>query len=347
MNSLRYRALQTSGEGDIQSDCSVVKLDLNPKIIETHVIVRVQYASLNYKDALSASGHKGVTHQFPHVPGIDAAGVIESLPIKGDAEQTPHQNSRSFSVGDAVMVTGFDLGMNTDGGFGELIAVPPHWIVKLPESLNLLDTMMLGTAGMTAGMAVDSLLQVGVTPNFGDIAVTGATGGVGSIAIMLLKKLGYAAVAITGKTDETDYLQRLGASEVITRAHFLADADKPLLPERWGGAIDTVGGQPLMTVLKGVRYGGSVACCGMAASPFFEANVYPFILRGVNLLGVDSAHLPLDIREEIWDHFGTSWRLPDLKDIVEVVGLSQLPEKMQAMLAGTHKGRVVLDMALK
>lgn len=345
MSRQLYRAFQSTGGSNIQECCSVVELPLNPDSAKTLAIIRVHYSSLNYKDALSASGHKGVTKHYPHVPGIDAVGIVESLPSHDLLDPIDQQALNQVNVGDEVLVMGFDLGMNTAGGFGEYIAVPPSWILKKPSSLSQLETMVLGTAGLTAGMAVDSLIQVGVTPDFGEIAVTGATGGVGSIAIKLLQLLEYSPVAITGKLDEHDYLKALGATQVISREEFLEGATKPILPVRWGGAIDTVGGEMLMTLLKSTQYGGSVTSCGMASSPYFEGNVYPFILRGVNLLGVDTANLPIEIREEIWGNLGASWKISGLDEIVDIVELEQLKGKIEAMLAGKSKGRVVIKVA--
>lgn len=331
-----FNALVTPGGESALSQLAVERRPMT-SLPDGDLLIKVQYSSLNYKDALSASGHKGITKSYPHTPGIDAVGCVEHIRPGSPGEKL-------FTVGDEVIVTGFDLGMNTSGGFAEYIRVPSEWAVMKPASLSAKDAMILGTAGLTAAMSLDCLIQVGITPSFGPIAVTGATGGVGSLSIMLLKKLGYEAVAISGKADANNYLLQLGATEVMSRDALLEHAHRPMLAERWGGAIDTVGGEPLMALLKGIKYGGSVACCGMAASPEFQANVYPFILRGANLLGVDSAHLPIEIRQELWGYLSDNWALPQLESIVETVALADLPEKIGQMLKSQSYGRVVVEL---
>ncbi|MFP5440586.1 MAG: YhdH/YhfP family quinone oxidoreductase, partial [Gammaproteobacteria bacterium] len=277
------------------------------------VVVRVEYSSLNYKDALSLTGNKGVTRKYPHTPGVDAAGVVIS------------SSSPRFEAGERVIVTGYDLGMNTDGGYGGVISVPAGWVVPLPPALDTRTAMALGTAGLTAALCVDSLLQVGIAPEQGEVLVTGATGGVGSIAVMLLAQQGFRVVAGSGKTDRVDWLKSLGAAEVIGRDALQAGADKAMLKERWAGAVDTVGGDILFNAVKATRYGGSVACCGLTAGANFNANVFPFILRGVNLLGVDSVELPLEVKMQMWDILANEWRLPKLAHIVEEIAVEQVP----------------------
>lgn len=297
------------------------------------VLIRVAWSSLNYKDALSLSGNKGVTRKYPHTPGIDAAGTV----ISSAAAQ--------FQPGDRVLVTGYDLGMNTDGGYGECIRVPAAWVVPLPASLPARTAMMLGTAGLTAALCVDSLLQVGIAPQQGDVLVTGATGGVGSLAILLLAQHGFRVVAGTGKADRVDWLKAIGAHDVIDRAALQAGADKAMLKERWAGVVDTVGGDILFNAVKATRYGGSVACCGLTAGANFSANVFPFILRGINLLGVDSVELPLAIKSQMWDLLANEWRLPALDSITEQIGLAQVPEYGARMLRGEVAGRIVVRVA--
>ncbi|MDX1597537.1 MAG: YhdH/YhfP family quinone oxidoreductase, partial [Marinobacter sp.] len=258
------------------------------------VLIRVSHSSLNYKDALSASGNKGVTRNFPHTPGIDAAGkVIES------ATGEP-------SVGSQVIVTGYDLGMNTDGGFGEYIRVPASWCVALPKGWDSRTAMIYGTAGLTAGLCVQKLLKMGATPEQGKVAVSGASGAVGSVAVELLSALGFEVVAISGKQDHADELKTLGASEVIGR-DALAAEKKPMLKPVFANAVDTVGGQPLAELLKQIQPGGSVSCCGLVAGPQLETTVLPFILRGVNLLGVDSVEIPLADKASVWRKFAGDW----------------------------------------
>lgn len=296
------------------------------------VVVRVEYSSLNYKDALSLSGNKGVTRQYPHTPGIDAAGTVVS------------SASAEFREGDRVIVTGYDLGMNTDGGFGEMIRVPAGWVVPMPGHLDTRRAMMLGTAGLTAALCVDSLLQVGIAPEQGEVLVTGATGGVGSIAVMLLVKEGFRVIAGTGKADRADWLASIGAGGVVSREELAAGTGKAMLKERWAGVVDTVGGDILFNAVKATKYGGSVACCGLTAGANFQANVFPFILRGVNLLGVDSVELPLSFKEHVWSMLAGEWQLDGLAAITEEIGLDAVPQRAAALLAGQAVGRTLVKL---
>ena len=302
-------------------------------LADEDLLIRVKYSSLNYKDALSAKGNRGVTRHYPHTPGIDAAGVVE------------HSEVEEFKSGDEVIVTGYDLGMNTDGGFAEYIAVPASWAVRKPQTLSLRDSMILGTACFTAGMCVDSLLQVGISPAEGDILVTGACGGVGSVAVALLASLGFNVYAGTGRASERNYLLGLGAKDIIPREELLKGTYKPVLKERWAGTVDTVGGDILFNALKATKYGGSVACCGMVASPEFQANVFPFILRGVNLLGVDSVELPLEIKAHIWQEFASHWKLDKLEQMCSEIGLADLPDALERIYQGQQKGRVLVKVS--
>ncbi|MCK9237053.1 MAG: YhdH/YhfP family quinone oxidoreductase [Thiopseudomonas sp.] len=294
------------------------------------VLIRVKYSSLNYKDALSAMGNKGVTRTYPHTPGIDAAGVVES------------STEPEFAVGDEVIVTGYDLGMNTFGGLAQYIRVPADWVIKRPQGLSLRESMILGTAGLTAALCVEKLVRAGLRPSDGDVLVTGATGGVGSIAIKLLSQLGYSVVAATGKVEQqTDFLKQLGASQVIDRAELLEGADKPLLRPRWAGAVDTVGGEMMFNVIKALNYGASMACCGLTAGVDFKGNVFPFILRGTNLLGVDSVELPIVIKASMWDKLSLQWKM-DLESLVQEINLSEVAEAIKTMLAGQQRGRILV-----
>jgi alcohol dehydrogenase len=296
------------------------------------LLVRAKYSSLNYKDALSASGNRGVTRSFPHTPGIDAAGVVEASSVA------------EFSVGDEVIVTGYDLGMNTAGGFGQYIRIPATWALKRPQGLSLREAMVLGTAGLTAALCVDKLEQSGLTPDAGVVLVTGATGGVGSVAVALLASLGYRVAASTGKTEQADYLKSLGAEQVVLRADLQAGTDKAMLKEQWAGAVDCVGGDILFNVVKSLRYGASVACCGLTAGVTFKASVLPFILRGVNLLGVDSVELPLVVKASMWDRLSLQWKV-NLEALVSEVSLEQLPAAIAQVLAGKQVGRVLVNLA--
>lgn len=296
---------------------------------DNEVLIRVRYSSLNYKDALSATGNRGVTRQFPHTPGIDAAGVV--VESKG----------AEFTEGEEVIVTGYDLGMNTFGGLAQYIRVPASWVVKRPAALPLREAMVLGTAGLTAALCVDKLQSAGVKPEDGPVLVTGATGGVGSIAVMLLAKLGYQVTAATGKEGQEAFFQSLGAQEVMPRSALLEGLERPLLREKWGAIVDTVGGDILFNAVKALKHSGSAACCGLTAGANFNGSVLPFILRGVNLLGVDSVEIPLHKKAAMWDKLAQDWRL-DLEALVSEITLQEVPEAIIAMLAAQQVGRTLV-----
>jgi len=295
------------------------------------VLIRVRYSSLNYKDALSASGNRGVTKKYPHTPGIDAAGeVVES-------------ESKQFKEGDKVLITGYDLGMNTCGGFEQYIRVPAEWVVKLPEGLSLGEAMIFGTAGFTAALSVHALTER-VGPKDGTILVTGASGGVGSLAVSLLVKLGYKVVAVSGKPEGKRYLKKLGAAKVIDREDAVDDSGRPMLKVAWAGVIDTVGGETLATAIKSTAPFGTVTCCGNVASPDLPLTVFPFILRGVRLVGIDSQNCPMPLRQEIWQLLSDEWKVDSLLDICEEIGLEGLDHHIELMLKGRQKGRVVVNL---
>ena len=296
------------------------------------VLVNVRYSSLNYKDALSASGNRGVTKVYPHTPGIDAAGIVLS------------SDDSRWRVGDEVICTGYDLGMNTDGGFAQMIRVPGDWLVRKPDTLSLRQSMQLGTAGFTAALCVDGLLKNGVRPRNGSVLITGATGGVATIAILLLRSLGFRLAAVSGKPDAVDFLRPLGVEEVINRNQFLAESRRALLPATWAGVVDTVGGDLLATAIKGTGFDGVVTSCGNAASAALPLNVYPFILRGVHLLGIYSANCPMEKRLRIWQQLATDWQIPRLDELCRVISLAALPDEIDTMLAGQSKGRCLLDL---
>lgn len=297
---------------------------------DNDVLIRVLYSSLNYKDALSATGNRGVTRVYPHTPGIDASGIVEE--------------SRAVSVkkGEKVIVTSYDLGMNTKGGFGQYIRVPADWVVKMPKGLDEKKSMIFGTAGFTAGMSVFKLTQT-IRPEHGDILVTGATGGVGSMAVAMLSWLGYAVTALSGKP-ETGFLERLGAKAVISRKEFLTDITPPVLKPRFAGVIDTVGGEILATAVKSAKQDGIVTCCGNVASPDLPLNVYPFILRGISLLGIDSQHCPMSLRTLIWEKLSQEWKFDLLDSIYEETDLYGLNEKIDLILKGKLKGRTLVNL---
>jgi putative YhdH/YhfP family quinone oxidoreductase len=325
-----FRALLVEETGDRTYTRRVAERPL-ADLPDHDVLVQVARSSLNYKDALSATGHRGVTRRYPHTPGIDAAGVVA-------ASADPR-----FGEGDEVLVTGFDLGMNTSGGFGQYVRVPGDWVVRLPDGLSLHECMQLGTAGLTAGLAVRRLVA-DVAPDAGPILVTGATGGVGTVAVALLTRLGFEVVAVSGKPDAAEHLALVGAPSVISRDEALAGSDRPLLPPRWAGVVDTVGGEMLAAAIKATRPAQPVIACGNAASSDLPLNVYPFILRGVTLTGIDSATGPLADREAVWRAFAGEWRLDMLDRISATIGLDELDEAIASILAGQTKGRVVIDL---
>ena len=296
------------------------------------LIIEVKYSSLNYKDALSATGNKGVTRKYPHTPGIDAAGVV--------ADST----TKLFAVGDQVTVTGFDLGMNTSGGFGQYISVPALWATKLPQGLSLKDSMGHGTAGLTAALCIIRLMASGLTKDSGEVLVTGATGGVGSVAVAILAKLGFNVVASTGKASEHDFLKGLGAKAILSRDEANDTSGRPLQKPRWAGVVDTVGGNILATALKTTKYGGLVAACGNAMSADLNVNVFPFILRGVSLLGVDSVEIPMRARQMAWNKLAGEWSI-DVGSLVSEVSLAELNPKIDEILKGSIRGRVLVDLS--
>lgn len=296
-----------------------------------NLLIKVHYSSLNFKDALSASGNKGVTKKYPHTPGIDATGIVVA------------SEDSLFKKGDIVIVTSYDLGMNTDGGFGEFIKVPSEWALKLPIGLSMKEAMIFGTAGLTAGISILRLISL-VKPTDGNIIVSGATGGVGSLSIVILNKLGYSVTAITGKESERDYLSKLGANEIVLRNDFENLDKKPLLKPLYAGAIDTVGGVILENIIKSTQANGTITCCGNIASPKLELTVFPFILRGITLIGIDSQNAPMINREIVWEKLASEWKPNSLIDTYEEVTLNELDEKILIMLQGKSKGRIIINM---
>ncbi len=294
------------------------------------VTVQVQWSSLNYKDALAATGNPGITRKFPHVPGIDAAGVVVE------------SNSADFPVGTEVITTGHELGVERWGGWAEFIRVPGAWLVKRPAGLTLEESMMLGTAGFTATQSVQALIHAGITPERGPVVVTGATGGVGSLALQILAQLGYEVTAVSGKKDRVDWLKDIGAKAVIDREQFLATPNRPLLATTWAGGVDTVGGTMLATLLKGVQHRGCVAACGVVGGADLPLTVFPFILRGVTLAGIDSAWCPDQNRTEIWNHLATDWKPKHLLAGRTVISLHEAGPAVETILKGGITGRTVI-----
>lgn len=295
------------------------------------VLIQVAYSSLNFKDSLAAAGHAGVARRFPHVPGIDAAGtVVES-------------RSPQFQEGDSVLVTSFELGAGHWGGWSTHIRVPATWVLPLPAGLTLREAMILGTAGLTAGMSVTAIQHTGIVPGAGEVLVTGATGGVGCLAVMLLAKLGYSVVAATGKPETHERLRTWGATRVVSRDEVSQPLTKPLLTARWSAAVDTVGGTTLATIIRELQERGCVAACGLVAGTDLPLTVYPFLLRGVSLIGIDSAHLPLAPRLRIWQHLATDWKPDQLDAIAQEVDLADgLEQAIERISRGAVIGRIVV-----
>jgi len=331
MNVSTFRALVVSKTDEKTFTREITERSISD-LPEGEVLIRVNFSSLNYKDGLSCIGNPGVTRNYPHTPGIDASGKVTE------------SSDPQFKTGDSVIVTSYDLGMNTSGGFGEYIRVPADWVVPLPESLSLKDAMVYGTAGFTAALSVNALQKHGVSPEQGEIVVTGSTGGVGSISVALLSHLGYNVVAATGKTNETEYLSGLGAKGIIHRDEVKDDSNKPLLRERWAAAIDTVGGTTLATLLKATKRGGAVASTGLVDSADLPTSVFPFILRGVSLLGIDSGFTPTKLRREIWNKLAGDWELSQLDQLKIDCNLEELDPEIDKILAGGQRGRVVVDL---
>ncbi|MCK9296224.1 MAG: YhdH/YhfP family quinone oxidoreductase [Desulfobulbaceae bacterium] len=296
------------------------------------VLIAVHFSSLNYKDALSASGNKGVTRRYPHTPGVDAAGIVVE------------SRSGKFKAGDEVIVCGYELGTKMPGGFGQFIRVPAEWIVPLPSGLSLYESMIYGTAGFTAAQSVLKIVDHGVKPEDGKILVSGATGGVGSVSVAILAKLGYQVTAVTGKSEEHALLARLGAADILTRQQATDATGRMLLKEKWAGVVDTVGGDILTTAIRTTRYGGIVTCCGNVASPHLNISVYPFILRGVTLSGIDSASCALAVRQRIWNKLAAEWKISQLHELARDIGLSHLNNEIDNILKGKIKGRIVVRL---
>ncbi|MDX1693032.1 MAG: YhdH/YhfP family quinone oxidoreductase [Ketobacteraceae bacterium] len=332
MDTFKALWVEESGDGYTRS---VVDRAMD-SLPDSDVLIKVKYSSLNYKDALSASGNKGVTRDYPHTPGIDAAGVVVE------------SKSPAFKPNEEVIVIGYDLGMNTSGGLAQYISVPAKWIVSKPEAMSLRDAMCFGTAGFTAALCVDTLLQVGIAPSQGPVLVTGASGGVGSIACWLLKNLKFEVHGLTGKLEDQDWFNAIGVETLIPRDELLGLGKRPMAKTRWAGAVDTVGGDILANVLKVIQYGGSVACCGMAGGTDLHTSVFPFILRGINLMGVDSVELPLEVKIDIWQQIARDWLFSDFADFtahtLNEIGLEDTPQALEDILAGRHKGRYLVKL---
>ena len=326
---MTFKALLTTKTGDAIST-DVVDFD-EADLMPGDVTVAVAYSTVNYKDAMALSGRSPVIRQFPLIPGIDFAGVVESSTYPG------------LVAGDRVLATGWGLSQTHHGGFAQKARVSGDWLVKIPEVFSTRDTMAIGTAGFTAMLSVLALEHGGLTPELGDILVTGANGGAGSVAIALLSGLGYRVIASTGRLDEAAYLRTLGAADVIDR-RTLSEAGAPIAKERWAGAIGSVGSQTLANVLAQTRYRGVVAAFGLAQGADLPASVLPFILRNVTLAGIDSVNAPQSVRLQAWSRLASDLDLGKLARTTKVIGLGEVPEVASQVLAGKVQGRTVVDV---
>ena len=324
-----FKALEVSEKFSL----SIVEKDL-ADLPEGDLLIKVDFSSLNYKDAMSASGMPGVTRNYPHTPGIDAAGKVAESRVP------------DFKEGDEVIVTGYDLGMNTSGGFGEYIRVPSNWAVHLPKGLTAKQSMSLGTAGLTAGLSIHALDSFREYTGLKDTksVVSGATGGVGSISVMLLSKLGSEVTAVTGKNDQSDFLHTIGASNILSREELAKTARKPIGKSLWDVGVDVASGEILSLLLTSLSPGGAVACSGLAGGPSFESSIFPFILRGNALIGIDSVEIPLKDKDHIWEHFAHDWVLEGLDKITKEVSLDNLEVEIKRILSGNQVGRVLVKI---
>ncbi len=327
-----FKALE-SAKTENGNQLSIIEKSVDD-LPEGDILIKVNFSSLNYKDALSASGAPGVTRNYPHTPGIDAAGVIVET------------SDSNFKEGDSVIVTGYDLGMDTAGGFGEYIRVPASWVIKLPNGLSERDSMALGTAGLTAGLSIQALDDYNSNNGFNGLntIVTGSTGGVGSIAVMLLSKLDASVTAVTGKDTQKELLQRLGASEIISREELSELCRTPIGKTIWDFGVDVVSGNILTLLLSSLKPGGAVACSGLVGGPSFESSIFPFILRGNALLGIDSVEIPLEKKLQVWENFASDWKL-DLTPLVKEVNLEDLENEISTILSGGQVGRVLVNLS--
>ncbi|MBX3437331.1 MAG: YhdH/YhfP family quinone oxidoreductase [Planctomycetaceae bacterium] len=325
--SFRCFLVRKTGGGSVEASVETRPLrELPPG----EVLIRVQSSSLNYKDALATQGHPGVVSKFPHVPGIDAAGIVEQ------------SDSEKFRPGDAVLCTGYEQGSGRWGGWAEFVRAPADWVVPLPPGMTADESMVLGTAGFTAAQCVFSLEEHGVTPEKGPVIVSGATGGVGCLAVILLAKMGFQVTAVSGKPEKADWLRSLGAAEIISREQAVDETKRPLLAARWAGGVDTVGGSTLSTMIRSLMHRGCVAACGLVGGHDLILTVYPFILRGATLDGIDSAHCPYDRRLQIWNRLAGEWRLGDVPQLVSDIRLEQANDTVARMLRGETSGRILV-----
>ena len=318
--------LVRENEGNFNGSIEDIEI---PKLEQGRVLIKVHYSSLNYKDALAATGAKGVASSYPFVPGIDVAGeIIES--------STP-----DFSVGDNVIATGYKIGMSEFGGFGEIVHLPSNWVIKMPSELDYIKCMSFGTAGITAAACIKKIADGDCSKTL-PVLVSGSTGGVGSISVGILSKIGYEVHAISGKSSQVDTLKMMGANEILDRNEYMSEPVKPMDKAQYSAAVDTVGGDILSKMLTMIANHGVVSCCGNVAGPKFSSSVFPFILRGIQLSGIDSAESSIKLKKDLWELLSNEWSL-DLSNQTKIVKISEIKEEIDKILKGDQIGRVVIQ----
>ncbi|WP_085993547.1 acryloyl-CoA reductase [Oceanobacillus senegalensis] len=315
---------------DFSMDIKKLNFDDLP---EGEVFIRVHYSSVNYKDSLASIPNGKIIHTYPQVPGIDLAGEVVS------------STDDRYKEGDPVIATSYEIGVSHFGGYSQYARIPSKWIVPLPKGLSLKESMIIGTAGITAALSVQSLVENDITPEVGKILVTGATGGVGSFAIAILSKLGYEVVASTGKEEKHDFLKRLGADSIVSREEVYDGSVKALGKQKWTAAVDPVGGEGLASILSQIQYGGSVAVSGLAGGNNVPTTVFPFIIRGINLLGIDSVYCPMETRQKIWKLLATEYKPVDMNVLMQQeITIEQLPSVLPTLLKGGAVGRTIVKL---
>jgi putative YhdH/YhfP family quinone oxidoreductase len=327
----QFDALVVNKQDD-QFTVNIQQLSLDD-LPQGEVLIRVHYSGVNYKDSLAAIPNGNIVSSYPIVPGIDMAGVVVSS-----------EDSR-FKEGDEVIATSYGIGVSQSGGYSQFARVPAEWIVPLPDGLTMKEAMIIGTAGFTAALSVLRLEENNLTPEQGSVLVTGATGGVGSFAVSILSKLGYSVEASTGKESEHGYLKAIGAATIVSREDVYDGKLRALGKQKWSGAVDPVGGEPLASVLSQIKYGGAVAVSGLTAGTSLPATVFPFILRGVNLLGIDSVNCPMHTRLKVWHRLATDFKLEHLEQLVQQeITLEELPDVLPTLLKGEARGRTIVKL---